>query len=226
MPLKVLIVEDNPVILDLMRQTFTTAGLEVCALQDSQSAAAILRTETFDGIFLDLEMPNVNGFQIIRFVRGSPRNRTTPIVVVTGCLDHTALKQAFDFGGTFFLHKPVDTQRLLRLFKTVHGALAYRQRRAMRIPFKTNVLCQQGAATAMGTSVNLSQGGVLLEGIQPKVGDELKLSFRSPITDAMVSADGKVVRTNERGQIAVQFTRLDNSSQHQIRKMIEQMAVA
>jgi CheY-like chemotaxis protein len=225
MSLKVLIIEDDPVILDLMGQTFTAAGMQVRPLQDSQSAADIIETEGFDGIFLDLEMPNVHGFQIIRYVRKSSRNRSTPIIVVTGCADRTALEQSFGFGATFFLHKPIDTLRLLRLFRTVHGALVHRRHRFIRVPFRTDVVCHQRNTTVTRTSVNLSQGGILLQDINLPVGEELRLSFRSPITNALITASGNIVRLDEGQNGAIQFTRLDNASRDQIRQVIRQFAI-
>jgi CheY-like chemotaxis protein len=169
-------------------------------------------------------MPGVHGFQVIRAIRESSWNRSTPIIVVTGCGDRRAMEQAFDFGATFFLQKPVDTMRLLRLFKTVHGTLLDNRRRCIRVPFKSNVICQTRNARAAGTGLNLSQGGMLLEDGSPQVGDEMTMSFQSPVTNAMITVVGRIVRVDERQHVAVQFSHLKDTIRDQIRLVIEHVA--
>ncbi|HEY6252437.1 MAG TPA: response regulator [Candidatus Angelobacter sp.] len=223
MVLKVLIVEDNPVILDLMAESFANAGVQVRGLEDSEDAVGIVQAEKFHGIFMDLEMPN--GFQLIQCIRESSWNRSTPIIVVTGCSDHKAMERAFDFGATFFLQKPVDTQRLVRLFRSVQGTLLDNRRRFIRVSFNTNVLCHVRNAQTTGTTLNLSHGGMLLEDGSVPLGEEMTVSFRSPTTNAMVSATGRVVRVDQGQRIAIQFRLLQEPTRNQIRELIEQLAV-
>jgi CheY-like chemotaxis protein len=83
-PLKLLVVEDDPASLELMSAVFTSLKAEVRAVNDSEKAVAIINQERFDGIFLDLEMPNLNGFDLARLVRKSSSNKSTPIIIVTG----------------------------------------------------------------------------------------------------------------------------------------------
>jgi CheY-like chemotaxis protein len=64
--LKLLVVEDDPASLELMSEVFTSLKAEVRAVSDSEKAVGIVNQERFDGIFLDLEMPNLNGFDLAR----------------------------------------------------------------------------------------------------------------------------------------------------------------
>ena len=59
-PLKLLVVEDDPASLELMSEVFTSLKAEVRAVNDSEKAVGIINQERFDGIFLDLEMPNLH----------------------------------------------------------------------------------------------------------------------------------------------------------------------
>jgi len=120
-PLKLLVVEDDPASLELMSEVFTSLKAEVCAVNDSEKAVAIINHERFDGIFLDLEMPNLNGFDLARLVRKSSSNKSTPIIIVTGRDERQTMQEAFALGATFFLQKPVDRQKLSILFRTVSG---------------------------------------------------------------------------------------------------------
>ena len=84
MALKVLVVEDDAPTLELMDEVLTSLKVEVRAVSDSEQAAVLVNQERFDGIFLDLQMPKVDGFELTRRIRKSSWNKSAPIVVVTG----------------------------------------------------------------------------------------------------------------------------------------------
>src|SRR3984893_13763192 len=112
MALKLLIVEDDLPSLELMAEVFASLKAEVRPVSDSQEAAGLVNQEKFDGIFLDLEMPNLHGFDLARRIRKSSWNKSTPIIIVTGRDERDTMQQAFSIGATFFLQKPVDRQKL------------------------------------------------------------------------------------------------------------------
>ena len=71
-------------------------------VSDSEKAAGLVNQEKFDGIFLDLEMPNLNGFDLARLIRKSSWNKSTPIIIVTGRDERETMQEAFAVGATFF----------------------------------------------------------------------------------------------------------------------------
>jgi CheY-like chemotaxis protein len=89
-----------------MAEVFTSLKAEVCSVSDSVQAAALVNQEKFDGVFLDLEMPNINGFDLARQIRKSSWNKSAPIVIVTGRDDRRTMQEVFAIGATFFLQKP------------------------------------------------------------------------------------------------------------------------
>ena len=141
MPLKVLVVEDNIPTLELMVEVLTSLGVEVRPIADSQLATAVINAEKFDGIFLDLLMPKPDGFELARQVRRSSWNRRTPIVIVTAREDPTTMQEAFAAGGTFFLQKPVDRRKLIRLLNSTRGTMLEERRRYKRVSVHTEVVC-------------------------------------------------------------------------------------
>jgi CheY-like chemotaxis protein len=120
-PLKLLVVEDHIPSLELMTEVFMSLKAKVRPISDSEKAVALVNQEKFDGIFLDLEMPNLNGFDLARLVRKSSWNKSTPIVIATGRDQRQTMQDVFAIGATFFLRKPVDRQKLSALFRTVSG---------------------------------------------------------------------------------------------------------
>ena len=217
--LKLLIVEDDIASLELMTEVFTSLEAEVSPVSDSQKAAGLVNQERFDGIFLDLEMPNLHGFDLARLIRKSSRNKSTPIVIVTGRDQRDTMQQAFTIGATFYLQKPVDRQKLSILFRTVRGGMVENRRRYTRVPIQTEVMCTVGSRTIRGVTWNLSQGGMQVEagGLQP--GDTVRVSFRLPVSGVSLEAVGTVVWTTENRQ-GIQFTNVSPQNDQSIRQFI------
>lgn len=217
--LKLLVVEDDIPSLELMSEVFASLKAEVCSVGDSEKAAGLINRQRFDGIFLDLGMPNPDGFQLARMIRSSTVNKTTPIVIVTGLDDKQAMQQAFSIGATFFLQKPIDRQKLSRLFLTVRGGMLDNRRRYVRVPLRADVVLNVGSKTMRAASWNLSEGGMQLEaeGLQPR--SELRLSFRLPASEISIEAEGRVVWV-QKSRLGVQFTSVNASSRQAIRNFI------
>src|ERR1700681_415134 len=156
-PLKLLIVEDNLASLELMAEVFTSLKAAVRPVSDSEKAVGMVNQEKFDGIFLDLEMPKLNGFDLARLIRQSSWNKSTPIIIVTGRDERQTMQEAFAIGATFFLQKPVDRQKLSTLFRTVSGGMLENRRKYIRVPIKADVACTVGSRTLLGVCWNLSQ---------------------------------------------------------------------
>ena len=221
-PLKLLVVEDNIPSLELMTEVFVSLKAEVRPISDSEKAAAVVNQEKFDGIFLDLEMPNLNGFDLARLIRKSTWNKSTPIIIVTGRDDRQAMQDAFAIGVTFFLRKPVDRQKLSVLFRTVSGGMIENRRKYTRTPIQASVACTVGSRTLRGVSWNLSQGGMQVEVDDLKPKDLVRLSFQLPISGVIIDAAGIVVWGKEKRQ-GIQFTNVSAQSQQSIRQFMAEV---
>jgi len=221
-PLKLLVVEDHIPSLELMTEVFTSLKAEVRPISESEKAVAMVNQEKFDGIFLDLEMPKLNGFDLARLVRKSSWNKSTPIIIVTGRDERQTMQDAFAIGATFFLQKPVDRQKLSALFRMVTGGMLENRRKSARIPIQTEVACTVGSRTARGTSWNLSQGGMQVEVDSLKPKDAVRLSFKLPVSGVIIDAAGVVVWGKESRQ-GIQFTTVSAQSQQSIRQFMAEI---
>jgi CheY-like chemotaxis protein len=218
--LKLLIVEDDVASLELMTEVFASLKAEVCPISDSGKAVSLVNQQRFDGIFLDLEMPSPNGFQLARLIRKSSWNKSTPIVIVTGLDDRQIMQQVFSIGATFYLQKPVDRQKLSALFRTVRGGMLENRRRHTRVPLQADVTCTVGSRTMSGVSWNLSQGGIQVETGNLRVGETVRLSFRLPVSDKAIDVAGVVVWSKENRQ-GIQFTNVSARDQESIREFVD-----
>jgi CheY-like chemotaxis protein len=221
--LKLLLVEDDAPSLELMGEVFQSLKAEVVPMEDGHQAAALVNQEKFDGIFLDLEMPRMSGFDLAKRVRESSWNRSTPIVIVTGRDDRSTMQEAFAKGATFFLQKPVDRQRLTRLFLAVRGALIENRRRNARVPLRTEIVCTSGSTSVHGMSWNLSQGGMQIDTVSNlKPGDQLRLSFRLPVSGEQIDCLGAVAWSSQNRQ-GIQFTKLSEPNSKAIKEFIAEI---
>jgi len=219
--LKVLIVEDDAVTLELMKEVLTSLKVEVRAIGDSEEAAVMVNQERFDGIFLDLQMPKVDGFELTRRIRKSSWNKSAPIVVVTGNDEAQTMQKAFAAGSTFFLQKPVDRQRLTNLFKASRGRMFENRRQFVRVPLQTEITCQVGHQTFRGMSSNISQGGMLFEVGRPLApGVPVRLTFRLPGGQSRIDVTGIIARMDEQQRAGVRFTQVGSKELQLIRDLI------
>jgi len=163
----------------------------------------------------------VDGFELARRIRASSWNKSTPIVVVTGHDDTKTMQKAFAAGTTFFLQKPIDRQRLTNLFKAARGRMFENRRQFVRVPLQTEVICQVGDQTFRGTSLNISQGGILFEvGRSLSPGTTVRLSFRLPGRELRIDVTGVVARIDERQRTGVRFTHVGSRELQLIRDLI------
>jgi CheY-like chemotaxis protein len=221
-PLKLLVVDDDALNLELMDEVFTSLKADVVPVDDGKKAVALVNEQRFDGIFLDLEMPGMHGFDLARKVRESTRNKATPIVIVTGRDERTTMQQAFTLGATFFLQKPVDRQRLSNLFRTVRGSLFENRRRQARVPLHTEVVCEVDSRTVPGMSWNLSQGGIQIDAGGMRIGDAVRLSFRLPTSAAHIDTFGVVAWSSTERQ-GIRFTKMSPHNIEAIRDFIAEV---
>jgi CheY-like chemotaxis protein len=220
--LKLLVVEDDAASLELMTEVLGSLEAEVRPISDSQKAAVLVNQEKFDGIFLDLEMPNLNGFALAQQIRASSWNRLTPIIIVTGREERDTMHEAFATGANFFLQKPIVKRNLAALFRAVRGTMVENRRRYARVPVQTTVTCTVGSKVSQGRTWNLSQGGIQVEAGRLSRGDKVRVSFRLPSSGVPIDAHGMVKWANETRQ-GIEFAKLSDEADVAIRQFIIQV---
>jgi DNA-binding response OmpR family regulator len=104
---KVLIVDDDPLLLDALSALLTPWGLEVVTLTEPQQFWEVLIATSPNLVVLDLEMPLVNGLELCQVLRQDSQWGDLPILVVTAHTDAQCLQEAFAAGADDFITKPV-----------------------------------------------------------------------------------------------------------------------
>jgi CheY-like chemotaxis protein len=219
--MKILLVDDEPEICRLVKTMVEPLGVEVRTSSDSREAALILETEKFDGIMLDVAMPNLDGFQLARKIRATPPNRQAPIIMITGMDDVDTMRRAFEAGATFFIGKPISREKVYAIFRTARGAMLAERRRYARLPYRTSVTCIREEERFNTTSINIGEGGMGLESSGSAVVDEIiSLEFNMPDAKDSIKVTGKIRGKEVSGRTSVEFINPSEASRGVIREYI------
>jgi DNA-binding response OmpR family regulator len=102
----ILAVDDEPISRRTISIALGKANLRCIAIEDSKMALTILKENSFDLVFLDAEMPGMNGFELCAELRKLPTNKTTPVIFVTSLTKFETRAQSSLSGGSDLIAKP------------------------------------------------------------------------------------------------------------------------
>ena len=129
-PIHVLLVEDNPADADLMRDTIESGKLhlDIATVRDGAEAIQYVRSQGAyanaprpDLILLDLNLPKVNGRQVLAEIKGDADLRGIPVVVLTSSSAENDIAQSYDLGANCYVIKPVDLKAFQSIVQTVES---------------------------------------------------------------------------------------------------------
>ena len=105
---RVLVVDDDAVTRMLVSKRLTQMNSHAIEAEDGMKAFAILRREPIDFAIIDLEMPAMDGFELLGCIRGMPKLKHLPVIVLTGAPEVASIRQALLSGATSVLFKPIN----------------------------------------------------------------------------------------------------------------------
>jgi two-component system, OmpR family, response regulator len=123
--MKILIIEDNSLTLNSLKQMAEGLGHEAFLAENAGAAQKYLSGETFDLLLCDVMMPGVSGLSFVSFLRNTAQC-PTPIVMMSTLSNESLLKAAFDAGANDFIVKPftaMEFAKKLEKFKTAEKVL-------------------------------------------------------------------------------------------------------
>lgn len=108
--MRILVVEDNRTLADGLAAVLRVAGYAVDVVRDGISADAVLTTETFDLVVLDLSLPEMDGLDVLRRMRGRRNPSSVLILTARGALDERV--RGLDLGADDYMTKPFEVSEL------------------------------------------------------------------------------------------------------------------
>jgi DNA-binding response OmpR family regulator len=125
----VLVVEDDAPLRRMISIFLRAAGYRVCAAEDGSSGLALARDERPDLVLLDLMLPERDGWEVLRRIKGDARTAAIPVLVLTASVDPPLTEQALRLGATRFLAKPIDSRMLVEHVDAVVGQTERQEQR-------------------------------------------------------------------------------------------------
>ncbi len=108
--MRLLLVEDDLILKDGLERSFTKLGYAVDVMMDGESANQLLTYQEYDVIVLDLGLPKLNGFEVLKRLRS--RGNTTPVLILTALEDTQSRVKGLDLGADDYLAKPFELAEL------------------------------------------------------------------------------------------------------------------
>lgn len=116
---RILTIDDSRTIRDMLKVTLTEAGFDVIQGVDGEDGLGVLGDESVDLVITDINMPKMDGYEVIRRLRANAKHKSTPILVLTTESDASKRNIAREAGATGWIVKPFDPDRLVATVRKV-----------------------------------------------------------------------------------------------------------
>ncbi|MBU1820637.1 MAG: response regulator transcription factor [Bacteroidetes bacterium] len=129
--MKVLLVEDEERMVSFIRKGISAEGYDIQVAFDGRMGLSLFRKDSYDIIILDINLPQINGFELCRLIRSE--NETVPVLMLTA-LDSLADKaDGFNAGADDYLAKPFEFQELLLRIRALTRRNGPKQKQMLRL---------------------------------------------------------------------------------------------
>lgn len=122
---RVLVVDDDPQVLKLLRVNFELEGYDVMTATNGEEALDLVGRDSPDAVICDVMMPGIDGLEVVRRLRADPATVALPLVVVSAKAQRSDVAAGLQLGADAYVTKPFDPAELLEV---VAGLLAARER--------------------------------------------------------------------------------------------------
>ena len=110
---KILITEDSPTILEILKSVLVEEGYEVIAAADGQQALNLAKTEKPDLIILDLMLPKIDGYKVCRMLKFDEKYKNIPIIMLTARTKESDEKLGKEVGADAYIKKPFEPEMMI-----------------------------------------------------------------------------------------------------------------
>ncbi|KTD36218.1 transcriptional regulatory protein CpxR [Legionella nautarum] len=147
----ILIVDDDIELTDLLTQYLEPEGFEVICVHDGESAIKKALNQSFDAIILDVMLPKLNGFEVLKAIR---EHLETPVLMLTARGDDIDRIVGLEIGADDYLPKPCNPRELTARLRAI-------LRRTQKIPTQRPIIEHQGIIVDCSKRVASQEGEVL-----------------------------------------------------------------
>lgn len=189
----ILLVDDVQMFIEIEKEFLQNSQVEILTARDGLEALDVIKDRRPDLVFMDLQMPKMNGDACCRAIKSDRVQFITPVVMVTSKGDEEGKDICFAAGCDGFLTKPLDRDRFLEVARRFLPSI---DRREKRLTIAINGVFQYNESTLPCTLYDVSVSGAFVKtdcfGIPDRV---IKISFTLPDGTA-IETQGKIMWVN------------------------------
>lgn len=108
----ILVADDSPTIRKFVAVSLNMQGFEVITVNDGMEAVEKLPQSKIDLVITDLNMPNMDGYELIKAIRASDENAEIPIIILSSLSGSAEIERGMKSGANSYLVKPFDPKRI------------------------------------------------------------------------------------------------------------------
>ena len=128
MAYKLLVVDDDKEITEMLQKRLIREGYEVVVAFDGEEALVKVREANPDVILLDLMMPKLNGFEVLKEIRKNYKDKWRPVIIISAKTELDSVKQCYNLEADHYLTKPCTMENLLRGIRIMISLIPLRQK--------------------------------------------------------------------------------------------------
>jgi DNA-binding NtrC family response regulator len=214
MELRSLLLSQDAETIDTLQMALEDLGIGVEVYSTAPWAGEDIADHRFDAVIVDFDVPGADEF--LRGVRKtSSNNHSLTFAIVNR---ETGLPAAFAMGANLALQKPISLESARNSLRAAYGLIMQERRRFFRYTVETLVMLQPDENTSIvGTSVNISEGGMALKCERDlQLNGLIKLTFSLPGIRSQLDAPAIVVWKDPQGHLGIRFEKLSNTAREQL----------
>jgi DNA-binding response OmpR family regulator len=114
---KILVVDDDPYILMSLEFLMKKNGYDVMVARNGTEAMDIVNKQMPHLVLLDIMMPDVDGYEICKYIKGSAALNNTRVIFMSAKTKESDIKKGYDLGASLYVTKPFSTRELVKQIK-------------------------------------------------------------------------------------------------------------
>lgn len=116
---RILVADDEPALLRLLEFVLGRRGYVIQGVTNGNAAVEVLKTESPDLVILDVMMPGLDGYEVLTFIRETPRLAGLPVVMLTARAQLDDIQRGLTLGADAYLAKPFDPEELFSVVESL-----------------------------------------------------------------------------------------------------------
>jgi len=116
---KVLVIEDDPEERQVLLQALKKENFVVYGTQTGEEGLTLFRKVKPDIVLLDVVLPGIDGWEVLRRIKAGPLSRKTPVIMITAKSENVDKITGYEIGADFYITKPYNISKLLPIIRSI-----------------------------------------------------------------------------------------------------------